>query len=71
MIGELLDEDKAKGRSENKVCGFTNCYKQLELDGLGQMRTQGEKASGQDCKGSKRETVGKGESLTTSVGYFI
>jgi hypothetical protein len=50
-----LNEEKAMEWSENKVCIFTNGSKQLEHDRLGRLRTQGEKASGQDYKGAKRD----------------
>jgi len=38
---------------------------------LGQMRTHGEKASGKNCKGSKRQKICKSKNIATYLGYLF
>ena len=52
-VGELLNEETAKERSANEVRVFTTGCKQLDNHRVGQMRAKSEKASDEDCKGSK------------------
>ena len=54
--GKSLSLPFRRGKVVRKggVCIFTTGSRQLEVDRLGQMGATGEKATGKDCKGSKR-----------------
>ena len=62
-------EETAMERSANDVRIFTTGGEQVEVNRLERVRAQGEKASGKDCKGSKRKAIWEGETPAT-YPYF-
>jgi hypothetical protein len=57
---ELLNEEKAKERSENEVCIFTILLVRLVVYRLEKVRIGSEKASTADCKGMAGEEIRQG-----------